>query len=74
MTDPHLADVGFFGSEDHPSEGRIRRTRPANIFSGGGRSTTTHAPKLGEHTSEVLAEAGYTTAEIETMKSSGAAR
>jgi crotonobetainyl-CoA:carnitine CoA-transferase CaiB-like acyl-CoA transferase len=74
LTDPHLADVGFFGPEDHPSEGRIRRTRPANTFSGGGRSKLTHAPKLGEHTSEVLAEAGYSTAEIDTMLTSGAAR
>ena len=57
-----------------PAKASIRRTRPANTFSGGGRDKTTHAPKLGEHTSEVLAEAGYTAAEIETMKSSGAAR
>ena len=74
LTDPHLTDVGFFGPEDHPSEGKIRRTRPANTFSGGDRSKLTHAPKLGEHTSEVLAEAGYTAAEIDTMLTSGAAR
>ena len=74
LDDPHLNDVGFFASEDHPSEGKIRRTKPANTFSGGGRSKLTHAPKLGEHTSEVLAEAGYTSAEIEAMKAAGAAR
>ena len=74
LTDPHLADVGFFGAEDHPSEGRIRRTRPANTFSGGGRSKLSHAPKLGEHTDEVLAEVGYSAAEIEKMMASGAAR
>jgi crotonobetainyl-CoA:carnitine CoA-transferase CaiB-like acyl-CoA transferase len=73
LDDPHLKDVGFFGSEDHPSEGRIRRTRPANTFSGGGREKLTHAPKLGEHTAEVLAEAGYTDAEITKMKADGAA-
>ena len=65
LTDPHLTDVGFFEPEDHPSEGKIRRTRPANTFSGGDRAKLTHAPTLGEHTSEVLAEAGYTSAEIE---------
>jgi crotonobetainyl-CoA:carnitine CoA-transferase CaiB-like acyl-CoA transferase len=73
LSDPHLNDVGFFGSEDHPSEGKIRRTRPANTFSGGGRDKTTHAPKLGEHTSEVLAEAGYSDADITKMKAQGAA-
>ena len=73
LTDPHLNDVGFFGTEDHPSEGRIGRTRPANTFSGGNRSKLTHTPKLGEHTSEVLTEAGYTADDIETMLTSGAA-
>ena len=57
-----------------PAKASIRRTRPANSFSGGARSKLTHAPKLGEHTSEVLAEAGYTAAEIDTMITSGAAR
>src|SRR5215813_9798236 len=59
LTDPHLGDVGFFESEEHPSEGRIRRTRPANSFSGGGRDDRLPAPRLGEHTREVLAEVGY---------------
>ena len=44
LTDPHLKDVGFFQHEDHPSEGRIRRTRLANIFSGGARAIENHAP------------------------------
>src|SRR5215510_1247048 len=68
LSDPHLNDVGFFGAEEHPSEGKIRRTKPANTFSGGGRDKTTHAPKLGEHTAEVLAEAGYSQTEIAAMK------
>lgn len=74
LTDPHLQDVGFFQPEDHPSEGRIRRSRRANKFSGGERATETHAPKLGEHTSEVLAEAGYSSAEIDALLAAGAAR
>jgi crotonobetainyl-CoA:carnitine CoA-transferase CaiB-like acyl-CoA transferase len=74
LTDPHLADVGFFQPEDHPSEGRIRRSRRANKFSGGERTVETHAPKLGEHTAEILAEAGYGEAEIERMRASGAVR
>ena len=74
LTDPHLSDVGFFQPEDHPSEGRIRRSRRANKFSGGERPVETHAPKLGEHTAEILAEAGYGQAEIEEMRTSGAVR
>jgi crotonobetainyl-CoA:carnitine CoA-transferase CaiB-like acyl-CoA transferase len=56
-----------------PSRPGQSRTRP-NSFSGGDRSTLTHAPKLGEHTNDVLAEAGYTQAQIDTMRTSGAAR
>lgn len=74
LTDPHLADVGFFQPEDHPSEGRIRRSRRANKFSGGERQAETHAPTLGEHTDAILAGAGYTDAEIEKMRTSGAVR
>ena len=72
LVDPHLADVGFFESEEHPSEGKIRRTRRANTFSGGAREAETHAPRLGEHTRGVLAEVGYSKEEIEALLVSGA--
>ena len=72
LTDPHLADVGFFQPEDHPSEGRIRRTKLANTFSGGAREDETHAPRTGEHTREVLAEAGYSAPEIDALFSARA--
>ncbi|TAJ36505.1 MAG: CoA transferase [Reyranella sp.] len=67
LTDPHLADVGFFQPEEHPSEGRIRRTKLANTFSGGAREDETHAPRTGEHTREVLSEAGYAAPEIDAL-------
>jgi crotonobetainyl-CoA:carnitine CoA-transferase CaiB-like acyl-CoA transferase len=73
LTDPHLRDVGFYKEEDHPTEGRLRRTRLANIFSGGAREDETHAPRLGEHTREVLAEAGYAPGEIDDLLAAGAA-
>lgn len=71
--DPHLADVGFFSTEQHPSEGEIRRTRIANTFSGGMREKGLHAPRLGEHTREVLAEVGLTPTRIDAMLANGAA-
>jgi crotonobetainyl-CoA:carnitine CoA-transferase CaiB-like acyl-CoA transferase len=67
LTDPHLEDVGFFKEEDHPSEGRIRRTKLANTFSGGARQEEGHAPLMGQHTREILAEVGYSEAEIDKM-------
>ena len=73
LTDPHLQDVGFFKPEEHPSEGRIRRTKLANDFSGGARQNETHAPRTGEHTRAVLAELGYASTEIDALLAAGAA-
>lgn len=72
MTDPHLSDVGFFKEEQHPSEGKLRRSKPANVFSGGMREDQGHAPLLGQQTREILAEVGYGNAEIEAMLKAGA--
>jgi len=72
LTDPHLKDVGFFKEEDHPSEGKIRRTRLANVFSGGSREEEGHAPLMGQQTREILAEAGYSQADIDKLLASGA--
>ena len=67
MTDPHLKDVGFFREEEHPSEGKIRRSKLANIFSGGAREEQLHAPLYGEQSREILAEHGYSKADIDKM-------
>lgn len=74
LTDPHLADAGFWESEEHPTEGRLRRTRITNRFGGGMREEPLPAPRLGQHTREVLAEAGFSEAEVARMLDSGAAR
>jgi len=73
LEDPHLKATGFVFNEDHPTEGAIRRTRVANRFSGGMRDATLPAPRIGEHTRELLAEAGCTAAQIDAMIASGAA-
>ncbi|PZW42133.1 crotonobetainyl-CoA:carnitine CoA-transferase CaiB-like acyl-CoA transferase [Humitalea rosea] len=72
--DPHLNDVGFFTEENHPTEGKLKRFRPANQFGGGMREGSLPSPTLGQHTAEVLREAGCDPAEIEAMLASGAAR
>ena len=73
LTDPHLQDVGFWNFDDHPTEGRIRRTRTPVTFRGGMRQEVLPAPRLGKQTREILAEIGFAEATIEAMLESGAA-
>lgn len=73
LDDPHLLDVGFWRAEDHPTEGRLRRTMATTRFGGGMREEGQPAPRLGQHTRAVLAEAGLAAAEIDAMLATGAA-
>ena len=72
LEDPHLSDVGFFRFEDHPSEGRIRTMREPSTWSETQPPTGRFAPRLGQHTREVLAEAGYNASEIDALIAQGA--
>lgn len=72
MQDPHLRDIGFFSLIEHPTEGRIRNMRLPNKLSGGVRRDFRPAPKIGEHSIEILREAGYDDAAIEAMVASSA--
>jgi len=45
--------------------------RPPVQFSGRPVGAATKPPLLGEHTAEILAELGYTTADVETMREQG---
>ena len=67
MDQPHLKAVGLFQELDHPTEGRIRQARPPARFSGSPAGVRRLAPRLGEHTREVLREVGYADAEIEAL-------
>ncbi|HEY4372237.1 MAG TPA: CaiB/BaiF CoA-transferase family protein [Burkholderiales bacterium] len=57
----------------HPKIGKFRQTRNPVLFDHGGPELKRPAPVLGQHTEEVLAEAGYGRAEIERLVADGAA-
>jgi len=72
MQDPHLKDIAFFKLIEHPTEGRIWNMRLPNKLSGGVRRDFRAAPKIGEHSIDILREAGYDDAAIEAMVASRA--
>jgi crotonobetainyl-CoA:carnitine CoA-transferase CaiB-like acyl-CoA transferase len=63
--DPHVKAVELFAEAEHPTEGRYRAVRNPVSFSAAPFRIRRHAPRLGEHTAEVLAEAGLSQAEID---------
>jgi crotonobetainyl-CoA:carnitine CoA-transferase CaiB-like acyl-CoA transferase len=73
-TDPHLAATGFWQTVNHPTEGQLRTTAfPVNFSGTPADVTRRHAPRLGEHTREVLEELGYAGERIDSLLASGAA-
>jgi len=73
LADPHLAAIGYFREVEHPTEGRIRATAVPSEWSESAPEYRRHAPRLGEHTREVLREAGYGDADIDALIAAGAA-
>ncbi len=69
--DPHLLATGFWLEFDHPEEGRIRTSAPPMNFSTTPASIRRLAPRLGEHSVEILREAGLVEAEIKAMLAAG---
>jgi crotonobetainyl-CoA:carnitine CoA-transferase CaiB-like acyl-CoA transferase len=74
VADPHLAAIGYWHAVEHPSEGTIKVMAVPSEWSASPPQYRRHAPRLGEHTREVLREAGLAEDEIQAMIASGAAR
>ena len=72
MNDPQLKASGFFKRATHPSEGEILYTDLPVRFSETPTGSTRLQPRLGEHSFEVLREAGFGEAEIKALAASGA--
>ncbi len=65
--DPHMKAVDFFQLFEHPTEGAYWNIKPPVKFSESPSTIHRHPPKLGEHTQEVLSEAGIESAVIEKI-------
>ncbi len=67
ITDPHLVATNFWQEMDHPTEGKLRFTGIPTEFSRTPGNIRRHPPHLGEHSKEVLIEAGLDEDTIEKL-------
>ena len=70
--DPHLSEVNLMALVKHPSEGMYKYVRDPVEYSESPTELRFHAPRLGEHTQELLAELGYQKEHIKELIANGA--
>lgn len=73
LDDEHMQQVGFFPLVEHPSEGLIRQMRIPQTWSHSQPVIARFAPRLGEHTEELLRQYGFAAAEIADLLADGVA-
>lgn len=71
MEDPQVAARGMVVRAQHPSAGEALQFAPPLRMSEWKFEIERHAPQAGEHTDEILQEAGYGTQEIAVMRTAG---
>jgi crotonobetainyl-CoA:carnitine CoA-transferase CaiB-like acyl-CoA transferase len=69
--DSYLRETGFFQDAEHPVEGRVTLPAIAPAFSASPPAVRRLWPTLGEHTREVLREAGFAEHEIDAIAAAG---
>ncbi|MDP6564762.1 MAG: CoA transferase [Alphaproteobacteria bacterium] len=69
--DEHLRAVGLFQHFEHPTEGRIRLAGPGVRFSETPQDIRSLPAQLGEHSVDVLSEAGLSAEDIEGLLEAG---
>ncbi|HWB45499.1 MAG TPA: CoA transferase [Hyphomicrobiaceae bacterium] len=67
---PQVLASGILVESEHPVAGRLRQARAAARFSATPTTLRRGAPRLGEHTREVLREFGVTDADISRLQAS----
>ncbi len=70
--DPQMLANDLFVGIDHDEHGRSDVVNSPIWLQGEAKREATRAPRLGEHTDEVLGELGYDTAQIEALRKTGA--
>ena len=73
QSDPHLVATGFFQQQEDPRMGTLVMPRAPLKFDGSFAPTGRLPPRLGQHTREVLAEAGLDDHRIDGLLRDGAA-
>ena len=68
---PQVEALGAVVEFDHPKAGRLRQMRNAARFEGTPATIRRGAPAHGEHTDEILTEAGYSAVEIAGLRADG---
>ena len=74
VDDPHMRAIDFFKVVEHPSEGPIRVMGVPQTWSESQPAITRHAPRIGEHTVEILKELDFDESAIDGLLSAGVAR
>jgi crotonobetainyl-CoA:carnitine CoA-transferase CaiB-like acyl-CoA transferase len=72
--DPQIVARGVVREIEHPRLGRMRTTRNPVLFDHDGPAIDRHAPMLGEHSEEVLAELGYSPTAIRDLAAAAVTR
>lgn len=67
LDDAHLKATDFFEVVEHPSEGAVISMRSPMHMSDSPVGLRRHAPRLGEHTREILSEIGYSDERCEAL-------
>lgn len=70
---PQIIANDLLVEHEHPDAGRLRQTRPPALFSGTPTTYRMGGPHLGQHTREVLANAGVDQTRIQQLLDTGAA-